>query len=687
MAKTNGTGICSRLDDGGCGLVATVEDGHLKAVKGDPGCTLSRGFVCKRARALPELLGHPDRLTYPRVRVGERGAGSWERVSWDKALDIIADRLKGIVKEHGARSICLASGSPKGLEVMFLNRLASVLGTPNVSTPGNICHMPHDLGEIYTYGGPSYPDQENMPGLVVVWGINPLATNAGGPGVAAWLRRMLAGGVKLAVIDPYQTELAKRADLWLRVRPGADGALALGCLKVAVEEGLHDRDFVAKFTTGWEELVRYLEGFSLEKISRATWLRVRDIRQLARLYMMSKGAVILEGNALEHNPFSFQTARALAILKAVSGNITRRGGELIPPLPEAMRPGEFLLGKRRGDAQKSMLGAEHRLAHKNFFAPRHLIAEAVLEGKPYPLKALMLFGANPLLSFPDAQRVYRALKQVDFLVATDLFMTPSAALADVVLPAATAFEFNELGGYATRSGALVARPKVVEPPGECWPDIKIINEIGKRLGYAEDFWRDVEGALEDILKPAGLDFAGLAEKGALRGDPKSVRDGVFQTPSGKVELYSRQLEEMGYAPLLPFAAPAYRRGYPLVLSNRKSPYFFHSAYRQVKSLRNLAPEPRVEVHTVTAVRLGIREGDWAYIETPQGRIKQRVKFNNALDPRVVFADFGWWFPERGGETLYGWEESNLNVLTGTSPAEPAVGSTWLRGFPCRLKKS
>jgi anaerobic selenocysteine-containing dehydrogenase len=682
--------FCSRMGDGGCGLIFTVEGNKAVKVEGDADCPTSQGFICHRARALLELLYHPDRLTYPRIRKGERGSGNWRRVSWDEALDYVAEKIMAVKDKYGAKAILFGLGGPKGLEIFLANRLASLIGTPNVASAGNICHLPRELGYSFTYGAPTGPDLDAIPKCLVLWGINPWVTNTGGLGTRAWTRRVLDAGAKVIVIDPRKTEIASKAHRWFRIRPGSDAALALGVLKIVVEEQLYDADFTSKWTVGLEELREHLKEMDLDSIGKITEITLEKIKEIAHTYACNRPSVILLGNALDHNSNSFQASRAVAIIKAITGNIDVEGGEVIHTVPNLKRPAEFMLAALRREIQREMLGAEFKIAQRSFFVPRQLIPGAILEQTPYPLKCVLLFGTNPLVSYADSQEIYEALRNIEFLSVSDLFMTPTAELADLVLPAATFLEYDEIGYYGLRSDTVVARPQVVEPIGECWSDIKIINELGKRLGFSEYFWEEVEQSLDEILSPSGITFEQFKERGILESEKRyrKYENAGFRTPSGKVELYSQRLKDMGYPPLPTYIEPpATSSDYPFVLTSAKSPYFYHSSYRHLESLRKRSPEPIVKVNPETAARLGLSEGDFVWIETHKGRIKQRIKFDRDLDPSVVFADFGWWYPEKGKESLYGWREGNLNVLSDYhSPAEPAVGSTYLRGFPCRLSK-
>lgn len=682
--------FCSRMDDGGCGLLVTVKRDRVVKIKGDPDCPTSKGFICHRAQALLELLYHPDRLTFPLIRKGGKRNNAWQRATWDEALDLAAERLTAIKSKHGARSILFGLGSPKGLEIFFVHRLASLLGTPNVATPANVCHMPRELGYTFTYGSPSYPDLDSLPQCLVLWGINPSVTNAGGVGTRIWIRKVLDSGAKVIVIDPRKTDLAAKASSWIKIRPGSDGALALGLLKVIIEEGIYDAAFVSNWTTGFAELQQHLQTIDLIHIGKITWLTPDQIRHLARTIAENKPSVILQGNALDHTPNSFQDSRAISILKAITGNIDIPGGDVLPTIPHLKRPGEFLLAGMRREIQGEMLGAEFKVAQRNLFVPRQLIPKAILEGEPYPLKALLLFGTNPLVSYADSQRMYQALKEVDFLMVSDFFMTPTAELADIILPAATFLEFDEIGYYGIRYGTVVARPQAIQPVGECWSDIKMINELAKRLGFQEHFWEDVSQSLSELLQPSNLTFEQFSQQHILMGEKRyrKYEQGGFKTPSGKVELYSEQLKAMGYSPLPGYIEPPVTsEDYPFVLTCAKSPNFFHSAYRPLEKLRKLSWEPHAEINTQVANKLGLKDDDWVAIETNKGQIKQRAKLNPDLDPRVVFTEHGWWFPEMGRENEYGWRKSNMNMLTDiNSAAEPAVGSTYLRSIPCQLSK-
>jgi anaerobic selenocysteine-containing dehydrogenase len=680
------------MDHGGCGLRVHVEDGKIAKVEGDPDSPLNRGTICAKGIAQVERLNHPDRLRHPLKRVGERGAGKWERISWEEALTTISQR----VLRTDRRSIAFAQGTPKGLELYIMIRLANLLKVPTVVTPGPICHMPRETAATITCGFFPVPDYDHPPALVMVWGSNLFQTNEEGI-IGSQLRRALDRGAKLIVIDPRRTQLSSRADLWVQPRPGTDLALALGMLKVIVEEGLYDRAFVDQWTVGFPELQEHLKGYSLKKLAGTTWVPEEKITEAALLYGRMRPACIQWGNAIEHTIYSVQAARALIILKAITGNLDSPGGNVNHPSPPTLRPGDFVQSKGFPEKREQLMAPEFRLAAMMGFTPSQTVVKAILSGKPYPIRMMYIQGGNPLLSYANAKETYLALKKLDFLAVAEIFLTPTAQLADIVLPTATNFEFDDMGHYGMPHGFLLARPKVVDPPGECLPDLLILSGLGRKCGLEKFFWPDLRSCLDDVLKPAGLDYEGFRQAGILKGNwkHKSYERNGFGTPSRKVEIFCPRLKDWGYDPLPTYreefpvteSDPHRMENYPLILTSAKDPCYFHSAYRNLPSLRKLSPDPVVLLHPQTAEGVDVKDGDWVHIETPGGTIRQKASLDSDLDPRVVVAAYGWWFPERKDLELSGWKESNINILTKNDPPyEPTIGSTNLRAIPCRVCK-
>jgi len=326
--------------------------------------------------------------------------------------------------------------------------------------------------------------------------------------------------------------------------------------------------------------------------------------------------------------------------------------------------------------------------------PSQLASKAILNEDPYPIRAALVFGSNPVITHANSKIVYEAFKKLDFLVVADLFMTPTANMADIVLPVAANLEYNDLcvnGNYAA------AIPKALDPPGECRSDLQWINEIAAAMGFRAYFWSDESSAMDYILNPTGLNYDEIKKKRVIwsRNEFRKYEKIGFKTPSGKVEFYSSKLKEMGFDPL-----PVYRDQiemptgswekpgeYPLVLTSSKNYYYYHSSHRNIPSLRKLSPEPVAQLHPKMMEKLGLNQGDMVYIETSNGKIKQRIESDSDLDPRVVLVAYGWWFPENGLVDNYGWEEANINILTSNDPPfDPALGTPNLRGLLCKVYK-
>ncbi|MCE5335371.1 MAG: molybdopterin-dependent oxidoreductase [Desulfobacteraceae bacterium] len=678
---------CGRFDHGGCGLEVLVRDGRPASVRADRSDPYSKGYCCAKGLASIERSVHPERLTRPLLRKGERGAGEWEQIPWDRALGILADRFGQAIRASGPESVAFAQGAPKGLEFFILMRLANLLQVPTVGAAQHVCHMPREQMAVATCGFYPVPDYDRPTRCILLWGSDPERTNEEGILGGRFLDGLKAGA-RLIVVDPVRTGPAQRADLWLQIRPGTDDLLAAGLLHCIIEEELFDRDFVEVWTTGFSDLREAVGSCTPEAVSAGTGVPREKILEAARLYAESRPALLHWGNAVEHTANSSQTCRALVSLMAVTGNLESPGGNIRAEAPNVMRLVDLTCLKSFPGRADKLLNRRYGLIPRLLTTPNWILFRTILE-RPGSLRCLYLQGTNPLLTCANPQEVRDALLRLDFIALADIFMTPTAALADLVLPAATNLEFDDIGHYGLPHGHLFARPSAVNPPGEAWPDIRILNEWGKRMGLEAHFWDDAREIVEAVLKPAGMTYADFAAKGMLSGRKPyfSYREKGFATPSGKVELRSSLLEKWGYPPL-PFVAPHMGPddSFPLLLTSRKPRYFFHSAYRQIASLRGRDRHPGILVHPGTAAKLRISEGERVMLSTASGAIKLTARISESVHPDVVVADFGWWFPERSGEG-FGLMESNLNCVIGTNgPKDPILGTLQLRALPCRLEK-
>jgi anaerobic selenocysteine-containing dehydrogenase len=680
---------CARMDHGGCALNLGVKANKIETVKGDPAGYLNKGYICSKGMASPDRLTHPLRLKHPMKRKGFRGEGKWQEISWNEAIALVSEKLQ-MVKDHlGARGVAFCQGMPKGLEHFVLIRLANIFGSPNVVAVQDVCHAPREISGLHTCGFYPVADFHHKNELVLLWGSNPTSTNEEGQ-ICSLLLDQIKQGTELIVVDPRRTDLAAKAKYWLQIRPGTDSALALAFLNVIITERLFDEYFVKNWTYGFDELSAHVASFSPEKMSQIAWVPPDLIRESARAYARSHPAAIAWGNPIEQNNHAFDSARALICLMAVCGNLDVPGGNIQANEPGILSLGKFVRADKIPSKPKEMIHAHHHTIPKLMTVPPAYFKKAVLEGKPYPVKAAYVQCANPLLAYADSRQTYDTLMKLDFLAVSDIFMTPTAALADVVLPVATHFEFNDIGHYGLGHGYILARPKVVNPPGQCWPDIKILNELGKVLTPKKYWYNEYNELLDVLLAPAGLDFSLFAERGLLRGADrfKKYEKSGFKTPSGKVELSLSQSSKLMVAALPDFNGyPEPEDGdYPLVLTSAKSRHHLHSSYRWLEKLRKHRPHPRTLIHPKTAAEYGIGEGDDVTIETGQGQITQVAHLSDRIHPKVIYADYGWWFPEDKIEALFGWDRSNFNMLTTTEKLGRQFGTPNLKGINCRIRR-
>jgi anaerobic selenocysteine-containing dehydrogenase len=677
----------------GCGVLIHVEDGKPVRMEGDPESPVNSGMVCEKAMASLEYLYHPERLRYPLKRAGRRGEGKWKRISWDEALETVAENLNSMKGESGAESVVFIHGAAKGFQETYLRRFANVFGSPNLSSMGHVCFLPRKFGSITTFGYYPNCDYDHPPRCIVVWGSHKSK-------IAEYQKTLEAqeGGARLIVIDPRKTELSRRADTWVRLRPGSDCALALGMIHVIIDEGLYDKSFVEEWTVGFDELKAGVKTYTPELVEQITWANHDLIREIARIYAKTRPGCIQMGNAFEHTINSFQTVRAISILKALTGNLSVPGGEVFRkplPIPDRYALELSLDNVLPKEKKKLRLGSANQFAPFYQYAHPPTVIKAMREGKPYPLRMAYIQGSNMLVTYPNAEEVYEALMGLELLVVADLFMTPTAALADIVLPSASYLEFDSIANAPYYPIAQVQQ-KVAELE-ECWPDFKILSELAEKTGLGEYFWEGEKEFLDFILKPAGIDFEKFREQGSMTGEIEyhHYKEKGFNTPSGKVELFSAQLQEWGLDPIpvyyelqeTPLGDPELAREYPLVFTSWKSEYYRHSGQRQVKSLRDQHPEPLVYINPKTAAESGINEGDWVWVATKRGRIRQKAALSDDIDPRVVGVDYAWWFPEKGPDDLYGWRESNINILTDFRPPYGReLGTPNLRGILCKVYK-
>ena len=716
----------------GCRLAATVDGGRLVSVEPDedfPGTKSSYPVTkgCPRRRNVIEYFYHPGRLNYPLKRAGKRGEDKWQEISWEDAFGEICDQIKKIVNRHGPEAMATTSGTGRTHDEIR-QRFFNLLESPNHTGAGQICYGPFCVMSHVLFGWRLFPVVRPNTKCVLLWG-------GGGPRYwdVFWKAAKNARkeyGAKIIVIDPRGIDSVRHADLWLQIRPGTDCALALGLINHIIKKELYDKQFVENWCYGFDELKERAQQYPIDKVSEITWIPADSIRQAAEWYATLKPGVTSHGMGIEHLGNSIETLQAHFILSALCGNVDVKGGDVFSrPYPGIIHEQAIAAHDRLPEEQiRKTLGIDHfrLMSRKGFdlvqahvknvwgneafnrtsyevFAHGPTIYRAILTGEPYPVKGMITLSSNPMVTVPNTKLVYEALKSLNLYVVVDFFMTPSAQLADYVLPATTYLERPWLWTYSGIVGSERAMPKTLKGQYDRRDDYDIWRELGLGLGQRDDWpWETLEDLYDFRLNPIELTFREFMSKGGYLSAPKEnqrYKKEGFATSTGKIELYSKTLEDLGYDPLpqyyepaeSPYSRPDVAKEYPLILTTggRHAP-FYHSEHHQVKSMRKMHPHPIMQIHPDTAKELGIEDGDWVWIESPRGRIKQKCQVFEGIDPRVVHAQHGWWFPEENGAepSLHGIWKSNINVLTNDDPdvCNRISGGWPLRGLLCKVYK-
>ena len=701
------------------GVLATVKDGKVVKLKGEPGHPVNQGWICERSKAFIEHLYHKDRLNYPLKRVGNRGEGKWARISWEDALDEIAEKLQAIKSESGAEALASVGGTGRGFSEMFKVRFMNLFGSPNHANAGQWCSVVSRQIHAAIYGAGASRAVKPPCQCAVIWGGNPAEAFA-----CIFHQHIKAKrrGTRYIVIDPKYSETAARlADHCVRLRPGTDAALALGWLNVIIEEDLYDKDFVENWCFGFDELKQRVLKYPPQKVAEITGVPREQIEQTARLYATSKPASIIWGVKSDMQGRNVTSVtQAKCILRAITGNLDVIGGDMLSGPCEKANYGSAMefMDLLPPEQRNKQLGADR---HKLWCYPGYEMIDevarpywygkglsagflpachepdiwtAILEGKPYRVRGLICGACNPLVAYPNTKRVYRALKSqnLEIFIVAEQWLTPSAMLADYVFPITSWLEHPQMYSQTFQgSGSSAALgQRVIDPLYERRSDYEFYRELGMRMGQKK-YWRQslekewdycLEPLLEELKLKSSEEFAReqrfwsppTIEKRYSQIDPDTGKPKGFATPTGKVELYSTILEKLGYDPLpdyveppeTPVSQPELAKKYPFILiTGARFRPMHHSEHRQIKSLRKLYPNPTAEINPETARQQGIGEGDWIVIETPRGKIKQKAKLTSRIPLRMIEAQHGWWFPEELAEdpVLYRVFESNVNVLT------------------------
>ncbi len=678
--------VC-RLCSSCCPIEAEVVEGRLISARRKSFLAPEKRLGCAKLAVAADIVYSPERLTTPLIKKDD-GSG-FREATWEEALDTIAKRFHHHKEISGPESVAWLRGMAAdwGAPWDYPNRLMHLFGSPNTIGNGSICFVGRDFAHSYTYGAMAFSEAKNAR-CILVWGKNDGNTALG---AAEGIHYAKENGATLIVIDPVPTALARKADIWLQIKPGHDGLLAMAMINEIIKEKLFDADFIEQHTVGFAELKKVAAQYPADAVAEGLWLNAEQIRQVARLYATTKPAAIIDGNGLDMHREVFDTTRAIAMLRALTGNLDKPGGDVLPQ-PVPVRNMQM---KERLPHGKQPITCDYPLF--NTFSEtwgnqvQSCVVDAILEQSPYPLKMVVVQSGNPLVTMADSTRTRKAFTQLETLVVIDMFMTETAKLADVVLPAAGCFEKTQLNRSSIRNNPMFLQNAVIAPVGDSWPDWKIVFELGRKLGFTAEFpWQTAEAAINYQLEPAGVTVEDLRKNGnGLRIEElryEKYRDQPFKTPSGKVEFFSSRLAEAGFAGV-PFAQGMggdpisfadQSAEYPLLgISGSRDIRFTNSQFRTIPALLENSAGCVVDIHPDDAERQGMREGDLLRIETPKGAIEMTARFSPTLRPGMVRLAWGWGdYDPRG----------NLNTLTEDDKRGKVTGTSTSRSFMCRLRK-
>jgi cysteine desulfurase NifS len=689
-------------------------DGKISHVRADNESEL--GMICRLGSHSPEIVYSEDRLRYPLLRKGPKGTYAFERISWDQAFDLMVEKLQAIKAAHGPEATAIYTGrgsfelaecdvfQPRGVAVSSASSVLFPFGSPNTLGVGALCYVSFAMiAPHVTMGGMlinMFSDLENAE-LIVVWGANPATDSP--PLDFSRILKARQRGAEVVVIDPRRTGTATATDAqWVPIRPGTDGALALGMCNILIQEELYDERFVTNWTHGFDEFARYCQHFTPEVVESITGVPADVARTLARRIATARGASPVMYSGLEYSDSGVQAIRATMVLWALAGQLDVPGGRCF-----SMRQNQFPMNRDGHIANPDMrkaLGRDRFPVYSAYRGESHAMSlpDAVLHGKPYPIKSLIIEGGSIITAWPQPDIWRETLGALDFLVCIDRFLTADAAYADLVLPATT---YYEIESYMTYGPIFKIRERVVPPQGEARHGFFILTELARRLGYGHLYPQTEEELLRHALEGSGFTLEQVRaaggeariptvmmeykkwEKGNLRVDGKPG----FETPTGKFEIASTILEEHGYDPLPvftepqegPLAQPDLARRFPLVFnSGSRVLTDFRSQFHSIPGLVAERPEPSVLMNSSDAAARDIAAGDIVEVVTPRGRVAYRAQISDTIMPGVIDADMG------GGGPVgpQAWQDCNVNDLTDLNRYDPISGFPVYKALLCDVVK-
>ena len=679
-----------------CGVDCYVKDGKIIKVEGMAEHPYNHGKICTKGASLRNYIYRQDRIKTPLRRVGERGEGKFEPISWDEAYQIIAEKLNAVKEQYSPHSVAFFSGYCKWYRPIF-HRFANVFGSCNFGTDDSTCSASMVIANKVTAGTGGGPDMAHA-NTFLGWNYDGYYSgHLSVPGV----RKLKERGGKVIIIDIRQTPATKNlADIFLQINPGTDGALALGMARLIINNGWADMDYVEKYTYGFEQYKELVQKYTLEKVSQITGLKPDDIYEATKLYATNGPACTnFSASALVHHINGFQAHRAILCLSALTGNFDREGGNVPNPPTYLHKPAGFPAREtefrhyRRPTDQVRIGEPRFPLWAAQFdeFQAMDLLRQ-LEEGTPYPVKAIFGMGMNAKM-FPETDHLLEAMdRELDFFVDVELFMTMTAKHADIVLPACSSLERSELKAY--QGGYLSYTKPVIPPLYESKSDVEILIELARVMKLDDEYLqRGYEASMDWIIDGCGLTVADLKKSDVPLKMPnatwpvkpgKCLKDG-FKTNTGKFEFYATAIAEIdpsyGLNPLPDYTDsladqndPETREKYPFYLcTGARIPNAIHSRTHETPWLRSLRPEPTCELNAEDGKRLGIQTGDTVTLSSPYGQIQVKAKLTCKTKPGVI-------------QMFHGYTEANVNLLIGRDHLDPYSGYPGFKGMRCNISK-
>lgn len=689
-----------------CGMDVHIEDGRVVEINGSVDHPANLGQLCPRGKNAAEDLYHPNRVLYPMKRVGERGEGKFERCSWDEAIELVVDGLQRVREKYGDLALCGEVGSPYRTHCVATMLFLRSLGSPNIMSDLNRCDGPNQIAQTVTAGDwvarYAWPMDIDNTKLLISWGSNPAVS------VFMFFRQWVAAkqqnNGKLISIDPRRHKTARQADLHIPIKPGTDGAMALAMINVIINENLYDKDFVENWTVGFDQLADHVQRYTPEWASEITEVPAEQIRELARTYATTKPAILQHGIGAQVSRNGVQTCRSFVILMALTGNLDIPGGNWVQKAPPGFKSNGMLFDdpayRLPREVEEQQIGAKEyplwagpdSYTHTNH---NQSTIEAMLTGEPYPIKGVIVSGANGWASMPEGRRVLEGYQNLDFLVVNEYRMTPTTAFADVVLPKAHWLEYWNIDTNY-QSNIFSVRQPVITPLGEVKDDVQIFIDLSRRMvekGYIEKSflpWETTQEFCEWCLEDTPYTLEELTERQFIpfEWSYKEYEEKGFKTPSGKVELYSSEFAKHGHDPLPDWVDPgptptesgADPADYPLTYLGYTRHFMnLHTRFVDNPWFKKLLPEPIAEIHPDTAAKNNIAEGDWIWIESiHKRRVKLRAQLTKDIRPDCVSGMGGFWKPEDPDKERGAYLHNSNHILS-YEPEDPIAGTARSKG--------